>query len=210
MGGKLSWRAWPGSRFSPSSARKPASSWRRMVRVVPCCSRRSRARPLHRSNSLAPSSRPKSRLSAGSRRVASGRNEGRAVSPKPMEHHGELSCQSDFGLLVPTTGGNGFGPGLQRGTLSTPSEERVGCRVQQGAHQLIPGLGDPSGTIDFARLISAWCQSKVRSDVARAAKAARIIDRSDEGHRGDRPNARHAHEPTDDSVAAGDAPLAGR
>jgi hypothetical protein len=39
--------------------------------------------------------------------------------------------------------------------------------------------------------------------VARAANAARIIDRSDEGHRGDRPNAKYAHELTD-GVAAGD------
>ena len=68
-----------------------------------------------------------------------------------MQEHGEPSCQRHLRLLAAAAGGDGFGPGLERGGFAAPGQQSVRGLEQQRAGQAIACFGDVAWAIDLTR-----------------------------------------------------------
>src|SRR5688572_23444306 len=69
-----------------------------------------------------------------------------------------------------------------------------------GPGQRVARFAYPPPPFGLTRLADPWSQAEIRADVIAAAEATGILDRSIEGERADRSNARNRHEKTADIV----------
>jgi hypothetical protein len=82
-----------------------------------------------------------------------------------MQEHGKPSCQGHLRLRAAAAGGDGFGPGFERGGFAAPGQQSVRGLEQQRAGQAVPRLGDVAFAIDLARLVTARRLAKVGADL---------------------------------------------
>jgi hypothetical protein len=114
-----------------------------------------------------------------------------------MQEHGKPSCQRHLRLLAAAAGGDGFGPGLERGGFAAPGQQSVRGLKQQRAGQVVARFGDVTWAIDLTRLVTARRQAKVGADLPGTAKPGRIVDRRRESDRGHRSDTGHGHQASD-------------
>src|SRR5580704_12130360 len=99
-----------------------------------------------------------------------------AVNPDAVHDHGEATCQSYDRLLHPAVPGDLHCPGLEPGPLVGAGQHDLSRFVEHHSHHLVPAPRYRASSIDLARLILGWCQSKRRPDRLGVTKASWHVD----------------------------------
>jgi site-specific DNA recombinase len=134
----------------------------------------------------------------------SGPSEPRRVLPHCPTRPGELARDRDAGSRHAPPFGHLHAPGAQGRPPSAADQQRVRRLVERGSGELVAAAADPALHVRLAGLVALRGQAEMRADIARSPEAARLVDRSAERERGQRPDAGHAHQPAADRLGPRD------